>query len=158
MGVMSEQTVKVTKNPTKIPHITSIKAFVSWGRCATSQEKIKITAKKPQKENEKKSRNNISLNRIQNKGKHARLKSLCVCVRVCMGGLNESGIQIKTRRSCSNCCGGLMSSQNPWHVDSFFFFLCFSGRVRTFCPTDLVRSTQQHCLTDAQHSCKKNCR
>lgn len=54
MRVMSEQTVKVTKNPTKFPHIKSIKAFVSRGRCATSQEKIKITAKKPQKENEKK--------------------------------------------------------------------------------------------------------
>lgn len=115
MRVMSEQTVKVTKNPTKVPHITSIKAFLTRGRRASSQEKIKITAKKPQKENEKKSRNNISLNRIK-KGKHARLE--CVCV--CLCGVNESGIQIKMRRSWSNCCGGLMSSQNPWPVVSFW--------------------------------------
>lgn len=45
MRVMSEQTVKVTKNPTKVPHITSIKAFVSGA--AQPVKKIKITAKKP---------------------------------------------------------------------------------------------------------------
>lgn len=47
MRVMSEQTVKVTKNPTKVPHITSIKAFVSGA--AQPVKKIKITAKKPRK-------------------------------------------------------------------------------------------------------------
>lgn len=47
MRVMSEQTVKVKKNPTKVPHITSIKAFVSGA--AQPVKKIKIRAKKPQK-------------------------------------------------------------------------------------------------------------